>query len=143
MAMTNVDKDLRFTHVHRATRGTPGKGRLVATIATRAMPDGTLAVAVARVNLADGDAGSRFGGRARAEARLSRFVAYLNKQELSEKQQNTLLAERTNCTAFLTTQEDFKRVVMGEQIFSQLAGLDHTQASEVRVLLNKIRAISR
>lgn len=56
-------------------------GRLIATVATREIGPGKLAVAVSRCNPLDQP--SRFSGRKRAEARLNRFVGYIGDGKVS------------------------------------------------------------
>lgn len=64
--------DIRIRHFRQKTTG-----RLVATIATRNNPDGSIMMAVARCNAADTP--SKEAGRELATARLQRFFLFKNK----------------------------------------------------------------
>lgn len=64
--------EFRIRHFHQKSNG-----RLVATIATRTNPDGSIMMAVARCNPAD--VPSKEAGRELAIARLQRFFLFKNK----------------------------------------------------------------
>lgn len=64
--------EVRIRHFHRKSNG-----RLLATIATRTNPDGSIMMAVARCNPLDTP--SKESGRALAIARLQRFFLFKNK----------------------------------------------------------------
>lgn len=122
----------RFAHFHAGTTHTDatgtvhtGKGRLLATIATTELPDGTIAVGVSRCNPADQPV--RFIGRKIAQARLDRLVASINKQELKSSQAELLATERAELLAFRMERDTFLRRVIQEGALKKLAQADDAQ----------------
>mgnify|MGYP001581604310 CR=1 FL=1 len=132
----------RFAHFHTDAIHTDdsgmthvGKGRLLATIATKELPDGTIAVGVSRCNPSDMPV--RLIGRKIAQARLDRLVAYLNKQELTPSQTVLQDAERAELLSFRMDRDTFLRRVIQEGAIKQLAQAD--DADEALRLSNDLR----
>lgn len=71
-------QDVRIRHFHRKSNG-----RLLATIATRSNPDGSIMMAVARCNPMDMP--SKESGRELAIDRLQRFFLFKNKMLSGEE----------------------------------------------------------
>jgi hypothetical protein len=143
MADTTVRTGPRFAHFHAGTTHTDpngaahtGKGRLLATIATQELPDGTIAVGVSRCNPADNPV--RFIGRKIAAARLERLIAGLNPSARLKPTQAELLAtERAELLSFRMDRDTFLRKVIQEGALRKLAQAEDAQ--EVRRLTDDLR----
>jgi hypothetical protein len=125
---THVDKKTGTTH--------PGKGRLVATVATTELPDGTIAVGVSRVN--PGDNPVRYSGRQKARARMDRLVHALMGTPMKSTQSTLLAEERAELLAFRMDRQTFVEKVIKDGIFKRLAQAND-DPREVRRLLDELR----
>jgi hypothetical protein len=132
----------RFAHFHAGATHKDkngvvhsGKGRLLATIATTELPDGTIAVGVSRCNPADNPV--RFIGRQKAQARLDRLLASVRNEALKPTQAEMLATERAELLAFRMTREAFLQKVIGDGTLRRLAQAEDPQ--EVRRLTDELR----
>lgn len=117
---------VRYAHfyrgcVHTNKDGTthPGKGRLVATVATTELPDGAIAVGVARVNPSDNPV--RYAGRHKARARMDRLVQSLMGGPIKETQAELLAEEMAELLAFRMDRQTFITKVIQGGVFRQMA----------------------
>lgn len=129
--------ETRYAHVHagcilhdKSGVARTGKGRLVATIATSELPDGTLAVGVSRV--AGGDNPVRHTGRQRAHARMERVRnAYMNRSGMKATQVELLDDEVFEMLAFRMERDTFVKHVIQGSFYRTLSTIDdHRVASE-------------
>lgn len=143
MTDTQTHTEPRYAHFHQgATVTDPAtgtsrtiKGRLVATVATTDLGDGTVAVGVSRCHV--GDNPVRFIGRHKSKARLDRFVAALRKEELKATQEELLEKERSELLAFRMTRDAFVDKVVRGQLIRNLALA--TNQTEIRRLTSELR----
>lgn len=118
--------DTRFSHIHEGATFTDqngvshtGKGRLLATVATTELPDGTLAVGVARCNISDNPV--RLVGKRIAESRLNRFTKHLRREEMKEQQHAKLSREMEAMLVFRMDRAAFVDKVIRRGAFRRLA----------------------
>jgi hypothetical protein len=143
MTTTTAAPATRFSHFHTGVSYTDkqgvthaSKGRLVATIATRELDDGTIAVGVARVN--PGDNPVRFAGRQRSEARLERLLATMRAETLKPSQEELMCQEKLDLLAFRMNRDTFIQKVVKENLFRQLS--QATNHDEIRRLNGDLRS---
>ncbi len=124
--MTHTQPLVRFTHVHAGlTLSNPdgstreGKGRLIATLASQEMPDGTLAVAVSRCS--SSDVPSRFRGRHIAEARLKRYLSSFTPQGVKPTQVEKLQREIEELLVFRMSKDNLVDRVIRPNLLRALA----------------------
>lgn len=138
--------DVRYAHIHAGTSFTDangvshtGKGRLLATVATQEMPDGTLAVGVARCR--EGDLPTRFTGRQIAAARLNRLLRVDSGEDRRPSQCETLAKEKADLLAFRIGREDFvSKVIRGGLLRRLSMAKDH---DTLQTTQREFRAIIR
>ena len=144
MTDTQTHAELRYAHFHQGATATdpatgatrPIKGRLVATVATTDLGDGTIAVGVSRCHV--GDNPVRFIGRHKSKARLDRLVAAIRQQDLKPTQTELLEKERAELLAFRMSRETFVEKVVRGQLIRNLALA--TDPAEIRKLTTELRA---
>lgn len=132
----------RFAHFHAGTTHTDptgtahtGKGRLLATVATQELPDGTIAVGVSRCNPADNPV--KFVGRKIAMARLERLLASVRQEPLKTTQADLLATEKAELLSFRMTRDTFLQKVIRDGVIRKLAQAEDAQ--EVRRLSDDLR----
>jgi len=128
--------DTRFAHFHAMTTRTDLngvahtiKGRLLATVATAELPDGTVAVGISRCNPEDSPV--RYIGRHIAKARLDRLVASLTHQPLKPTQEAKLATEREGLLAFRMDKDVFINKIIRDGILRKLALADKDEVDNL------------
>lgn len=144
----------RTRHYHSIGKSKEGKevnGSLLATVSTIMRPDGNLAVAISRVNLACGDVPYRNVGVDKSLARLNRFLRELNNENLSEHQKQKIAEDKASKKVFVMGQDEFKKEFLdrnpfldplcpyGRDVNRLLAAQDFLDL--VRKLTNRARAL--
>lgn len=143
--MEKPTNPIRYAHFHAGTvltdtaTGTvrTGKGRLIATVATQELPDGTLAVGVSRCRV--GDLPTRFTGRQIAAARMNRLFKAAQGETLRGTQQELLTKERQELLVFRMRREDFVSKVIQGNLFQRLAAAKGE--TECNSITQEIRAL--